>query len=118
MSTPSKSDGARSTKFAFQEDLTGPLCENMSGLIIRRFTMTEIKYEIVKKVGVLSKSTSGWAKELNLISWNDREPKYDLRDWSADGGPRGDASRKMGKGVTLSREELIALKELLNEIEL
>ena len=73
--------------------------------------MSDIKYEIVKKVGVLSKSASGWAKELNLISWNDREPKYDLRDWSADG-------EKMGKGVTLSKEELSALKELLNNIEL
>ena len=73
--------------------------------------MSEIKYEIVKKIGVLSKASSGWAKELNLISWNDREPKYDLRDWSADG-------EKMGKGVTLSREELLALKELLNTIEL
>jgi hypothetical protein len=73
--------------------------------------MTEIKYEIVKKIGVLSKAGSGWTKELNLISWNDREPKYDLRDWSADG-------EKMGKGVTLSREELSALRELLNKIEL
>jgi hypothetical protein len=73
--------------------------------------MTEIKYEIIKKVGVLSKAASGWAKELNLISWNDREPKYDLRDWSADGV-------KMGKGVTLSKEELLALRELLNSIEL
>jgi hypothetical protein len=73
--------------------------------------MSDIKYEIIKKVGVLSKAASGWAKELNLISWNDREPKYDLRDWSADGG-------KMGKGVTLSRDELLALKELLNTIEL
>lgn len=54
----------------------------------------------------------------NLISWNDREPKYDLRDWSADGGPHGDASRKMGKGVTLSKEKLLALKELLNSLEL
>ena len=73
--------------------------------------MSEIKYEIVKKIGVLSKAASGWAKEFNLISWNDREPKYDLRDWSADG-------QKMGKGVTLSKEELSALKELLNSIEL
>ena len=73
--------------------------------------MSEIKYEIVKKLGVLSKSTSGWAKELNVISWNDRDPKYDLRDWSADGS-------KMGKGVTLSKEELLALKELLNTLEL
>lgn len=73
--------------------------------------MSEIKYEIVKKVGVLSKSASGWAKELNLISWNDRDAKYDIREWSPDG-------EKMGKGVTLSKEELLALKELLNTIEL
>jgi len=73
--------------------------------------MSEIKYEIIKKIGVLSTAASGWAKELNLISWNDREPKYDLRDWSPD-------REKMGKGVTLSREDLLALKELLNQIEL
>lgn len=51
--------------------------------------MSEIKFEIVKKVGVISKSASGWAKELNLISWNDRDPKYDIRDWSADGVKNG-----------------------------
>jgi len=73
--------------------------------------VSEIKYEIIKKIGVLSTAASGWAKELNLISWNDREPKYDLRDWSPD-------REKMGKGVTLSREDLLALKELLNQIEL
>ena len=73
--------------------------------------MPEIKYEIIKKIGVLSKSSSGWAKELNLISWNDRDPKYDLRDWSVDG-------LKMGKGVTLSVAELVALRELLNTLEL
>jgi len=73
--------------------------------------MAEIKYEIIKKVGVLSMSASGWAKELNLISWNDREPKYDLRDWAPD-------HEKMGKGVTLSKEELFALKELLDTMDL
>ncbi|MBX3037687.1 MAG: hypothetical protein KF758_12330 [Anaerolineales bacterium] len=72
--------------------------------------MSEIKYEIIKTIGVLSKSASGWMKEVNLISWNDREPKYDIRDWSAD-------HSKMGKGVTLTKEELSALKELLNKIE-
>jgi hypothetical protein len=72
--------------------------------------MSEIKYEIIKKIGVLSKSTSGWEKQLNLVSWNDREPKYDIREWSPD-------EEKMSKGVTLSREELVALKELLNKIE-
>ena len=73
--------------------------------------MSEIKYEIIKNIGVLSKSASGWAKEVNLISWNDRDAKYDIREWSAD-------HEKMGKGVTLSKEELLALKELLNNIEL
>ena len=73
--------------------------------------MSEIKYEIIKKIGVLSTSASGWSKELNLISWNDRDPKYDLRDWSVD-------HEKMGKGATLSKEELSALKELLNALEI
>ena len=73
--------------------------------------MSDIKYEIIKKAGVLSTSASGWSKELNLISWNDRDAKYDLRDWSED-------HTKMGKGVTLSKEELLALKELLKSIEL
>ena len=73
--------------------------------------MTDIKYEIVKKIGILSKAGSGWVKELNLIRWNDREPKYDIRDWSADGS-------KMGKGVTFSKEELTALREILNTLEL
>lgn len=73
--------------------------------------MSEIKFEILATIGVLSKSASGWAKELNLISWNDREPKYDLRDWSPN-------HEKMGKGVTISKEELLALKELLNSTEL
>jgi hypothetical protein len=72
--------------------------------------MSEIKYEIIKKIGLLSKSASGWAKELNLISWNDREPKYDIRDWSEN-------HEKMGKGVTLSQEELSALRELLNSLD-
>ncbi len=73
--------------------------------------MADIKFEIVKKLGVLSTSGRGWAKELNLISWKDREPKYDIRDWAPDG-------ETMGKGVTLTLEELRALKALLDGMEL
>jgi len=73
--------------------------------------MTGIKFEIVKKIGVLSISEKGWGKEFNLIGWNDREPKYDIREWSPDG-------KTMGKGVTLSKEELKSLRELLNKIEI
>ena len=45
--------------------------------------MAELKYEITAQIGVLSER-SGWTKELNMIRWNDREPKYDIRDWSPD----------------------------------
>lgn len=72
--------------------------------------MSEIKYEIIKKIGVLSMSASGWAKEVNLISWNDRDAKYDIREWSPD-------RERRGKGVILSKTELLALKELLNTID-
>jgi hypothetical protein len=73
--------------------------------------MAKINYEIIKKIGVLSTSAKGWTKELNLISWNENAPKYDLRTWSPD-------HEKMGKGVTLSEEELLVLKTLLNEMEI
>ncbi len=73
--------------------------------------MPEIKFEIIKNIGVLSESSKGWKKELNLISWNGRVPKYDLRDWDPD-------HQKMGKGVTLTEEELKKLKEVLSEVEL
>ncbi|WP_366924726.1 hypothetical protein MFMK1_001720 [Metallumcola ferriviriculae] len=73
--------------------------------------MAAVKYEIKETLGILSESSKGWSKELNLISWNDRDPKYDLRDWAPE-------HAKMGKGVTLSVEELKKLRELLNEIDL
>lgn len=60
---------------------------------------------------MLSENNKGWTKELNLISWNDREPKYDLRDWSPD-------HEKMGKGITLNAEELKKLRDVLNEMNL
>ncbi|ARK30437.1 YdbC family protein [Halalkalibacter krulwichiae] len=68
--------------------------------------MAEIKYEIVQTIGVISENVKGWRKELNLISWNGREPKYDLRDWAPN-------HEKMGKGITLSKEEVDTLKEIL-----
>jgi hypothetical protein len=72
--------------------------------------MADIKFEIVKSIGVLSTSEKGWSKELNLVSWNDRPAKYDLREWSPD-------HEMMSKGITLSKEELQALKALLAGLE-
>ena len=73
--------------------------------------MADIKYEIAEEIGILSESSKGWTKEINLISWNDREPKYDIREWAPD-------HEKMGKGVTLSIEEVKSLKALLNSIDI
>ncbi|MBR2554416.1 MAG: YdbC family protein [Lachnospiraceae bacterium] len=68
--------------------------------------MADFKYEIVKHIGVLSESGKGWTKELNVISWNGANPKYDIRDWAPD-------HEKMGKGITLTEEEAAKLRELL-----
>lgn len=69
----------------------------------------EFSYEIVEEIAILSENNKGWRKELNLISWNGRPPKFDLRDWAPD-------HEKMGKGVTLSNEEFSALKEAILEM--
>jgi hypothetical protein len=73
--------------------------------------MDDIKYEIKETIGIVSEGSKGWTKELNLVSWNDKDPKYDLREWAPE-------HEKMGKGVTLNIEELKKLKELLDGIDL
>lgn len=72
--------------------------------------MADIKYEIVEELGVLSENARGWRKELNLVSWNGAQPKYDLRDWAPE-------HEKMGKGVTLTLDEVKELKALLKDVE-
>jgi len=72
--------------------------------------MSSFKFEIIETVAVLSEGAKGWKKELNLISWNGREPKYDIRDWSED-------HAKMGKGITISHAELSILKKAINSLE-
>lgn len=71
----------------------------------------ELKFEIINQIGVVSTGSSGWQLELNRVSWNGNEPKYDIRSWSPD-------HTKMGKGVTLTEEDVIALADLLaKEVE-
>lgn len=69
--------------------------------------MAELTYEIKETLVVLSENAKGWTKELNLVSWNGREPKYDIREWSPD-------HTRMGKGVTLSQDEFISLKAFIS----
>ena len=73
--------------------------------------MAELKYEIVEKLGGLGESGNGWTKELNMVSWNDREPVYDLRTWNA-------SHERMGKGITLSQDEIMTLRDLLNGMQM
>lgn len=61
--------------------------------------MSEINFKIVDHIAILSTNKSGWTKEVNLISWNNASPKYDIRDWAPD-------HDKMSKGITLTKEEL------------
>lgn len=73
--------------------------------------MDKITYSIEKEIGTLSENSKGWSKQLNLISWNNRDPKYDIRDWMPD-------HEKMGKGVTLTIDELKELKNILNSMDI
>ena len=73
--------------------------------------MPEVKWDIVKNLGILSEGAGGWKKEVNIVIWNERKPKIDLRAWNAD-------HQKMGKGITLCKDEVIAFKKILDEIDI
>ena len=71
--------------------------------------MADFKYEITQELGVLSESKSGWTRELNLVSWNGGAPKFDIRDWAP-------GHEKMGKGISLSADEIGKLKKIIDSI--
>ncbi|SDH85413.1 YdbC family protein [Proteiniclasticum ruminis] len=73
--------------------------------------MDELRYEIIRKIGELSVSSKGWTKEVNLVSWNDRPAKVDIREWDP-------SHEKMKKGITLTKDEVLKLKESLNNYDL
>lgn len=72
--------------------------------------MADFKYEIIEEIGIFNSTANGWTKELNLISWNDSKEKFDIRSWSPE-------RNRMGKGISLSKEEIIALRDLLNDVD-
>lgn len=73
--------------------------------------MAELRFEIMEHLGELSESAKGWKKELTMVSWNDRKPKFDIREWDPE-------YEKMGKGTTFTVEELRELKKILNTMDL
>lgn len=72
--------------------------------------MADFEFDIVEEIGVLSESRRGWTRELNLVSWNGADPKYDIRDWSPD-------HERMGKGISLSVDEFNALRKILDNMD-
>jgi hypothetical protein len=73
--------------------------------------MAEIKFEIIKHLAVLSEGAKGWTKEVNIVSWNNRKPKVDIREWDEN-------HEQMTKGITLHKEDMTNLKELLQDLDI
>ncbi|HQM39261.1 MAG TPA: PC4/YdbC family ssDNA-binding protein [Clostridia bacterium] len=73
--------------------------------------MPDITYEVKEEIGVISEAQTGWTRQVNMISWNKREPKLDIRDWAPE-------REKAGKGITLTKEEVIKLRDYLNGLNL
>lgn len=70
----------------------------------------QYNFEIVKHIGIIDSYPSGWTKEINLVSWNGNDAKYDIREWS----PEHD---KMSRGLTLTKEEVVKLMDILSNME-
>ena len=66
----------------------------------------EVTFEIVEEIGVIATHSTGWKKELNLVSWNGGQAKYDIRDWDP-------GHSRMSRGVTLKEQEMRQIVELL-----
>lgn len=73
--------------------------------------MSDLKFEIKKNLGIIGEGTKGWKKEVNVVSWNDRKPKLDIRDWD-------ETHEKMGKGITLSKAEVEEFMKLLETVDI
>ena len=68
--------------------------------------MSELTFKIVKNMGIIGEAKEGWKKEVNLVSWNERKPKLDIREWD-------EKHERMKKGVTLNTNEVMNLKSIL-----
>jgi hypothetical protein len=71
----------------------------------------DFTFEITQNIGIISGGKGGWNLELNMVSWGGRPPKYDIRSWSPD-------HQKMGKGLTLTKDEITALRKTLDSVDL
>ena len=73
--------------------------------------MADFKFDIKKTLGTISESAKGWKREVNVMTWNNKKAKIDIREWD-------EKHEQMSKGITLGKEELKQLKDILNEIDI
>lgn len=69
----------------------------------------EATFEITEKIGVITEYSTGWKRELNIVSWNEGTPKYDIRDWNSD-------HSRMSRGITLTEDEMEKVITLLENM--
>ncbi|MDT2732519.1 PC4/YdbC family ssDNA-binding protein [Streptococcus parauberis] len=85
---------------------------NEENNFIRRKDNDEpIQFEIIKQIATLSISETNWRKELNIVSWNKAEPKYDIRSWKDD-------HSRVCKGITLFEDEMLKLTKTIKQLNL
>lgn len=72
--------------------------------------MSDLNFQIVKHIGVIGEGKEGWKKEVNVVSWNERKPKLDIREWDEN-------HEKMKKGITLNEVEMENLKSILSDLD-
>lgn len=72
--------------------------------------MAEFKFDVKQNLGTVSTSSKGWNREVNIVVWNNKKPKVDIREWDEN-------HEQMGKGITLNKEELKKLRDILNAID-
>lgn len=69
----------------------------------------EITFEVAEHIGVIATYSNHWTKELNKVSWNGSQPKFDIRDWD-------EQHQHMSRGITLREEEMLILFDILKDI--
>ena len=73
--------------------------------------MADFKFDIKESLGTISESAKGWKREVNLMTWNNKKAKIDIREWD-------EKHEQMGKGITLNKDELKQLKDILSKINI
>ena len=72
----------------------------------------DLEFNIVDELFTIATRENGDVIRLDYAAWGNGEPKYELRLWH-----KGKDNKLTRKGIGLSGEELIALRDALNEME-